>query len=215
MKVKYLAHASFLFTSAAGVKVIADPYAVGKDLTYGKVEEVADVVLVSHDHGDHNDVRSIRGRPTVLKEHGAKTIKGITFTGIPTFHDDAEGRKRGNNLVFCFEMDGLRVCHLGDLGHVLNGGDTVAIGPVDILCVPVGGCYTIDAREATAVCASLSPKVVLPMHYKTAKCQYPITGVEDFLTGKTRIKRIEGGEIEFVAGSLPAGTDIVVLKPAL
>jgi L-ascorbate metabolism protein UlaG (beta-lactamase superfamily) len=215
MKVKYFGHASFLFTSASGVRVITDPYGVTNDLTYGKIEEAADAVLVSHDHFDHNEIRSIRGRPSVLKEQGVANVKGITFAAIPTFHDEAEGRKRGNNLVFCFEMDGVRVCHLGDLGHLLNDGDIAAIGLVDVLCVPVGGYYTIDAREATAVCTSLSPKVILPMHYKTAKCGFPITGVEDFLTGKTVVRRIEGSEIEFMAGSLPAGTDVVVLKPAL
>jgi len=215
MKIKYFAHASFLFTSSSGVRVITDPYGVTKDLTYGKIEETADVVIVSHDHFDHNEVRSIRGRPSVLKGHGVANVKGIAFVGIPTFHDEAEGRKRGGNVVFCFEMDGVRVCHLGDLGHLLNDGDIAAIGSVDVLCVPVGGYYTIDAKEATSVCASLSPKVILPMHYKTPKCQLPITGVEDFLTGKTRVKRIEGSEIEFVAGSLPAGTDIVVLTSAL
>jgi len=215
MKVKYFGHASFLFTSAAGVRVIADPYTAGKDIGYGKVEEAADVVLVSHDHGDHNDVRFIRGRPPVLKEKGAKEIKGIKFTGVPTFHDDAAGRKRGNNIVFCFEMDGVRVCHLGDLGHQLDGAAVVAIGWVDVLCVPVGGYYTIDAGEATAVCTSLSPKVILPMHYRTAKVQYPIGPVDDFLKGKMGVKRLDASETEFKAGSLPAGMEIVVLKPAL
>ncbi len=215
MRVKWFGHSAFLFTSAAGVKVVVDPYTSGKDISYGKIEETADALLVSHDHADHSDVRSIRGRPPVLKEAGVKEVKGIKFTGIATFHDEAGGRKRGNNTVFCFEMDGVRVCHLGDLGHELDKETIAAIGRVDVLCVPVGGYYTIDAPTATAVCASLSPKVVLPMHYKTPKVQYPITGVEDFLKGKIGVQRIDASEIEFKAGSLPVATEIVVLKPAL
>ncbi len=215
MKVKYFGHASFLFTSASGVKVITDPYTSGSDISYGKVEETADAVLVSHDHGDHSDVRFIRGRPPVLKEPGSRDVKGIKFTGVATFHDEAGGRKRGSNVVFCFEMDGVRVCHLGDLGHELDSATIGAIGRVDALCVPVGGYYTIDAATATAVCASLSPKVIVPMHYKTAKVQYPIGPVDDFIKGKTGVKRLETSETEFKAGSLPASTEIVVLKPAL
>ena len=213
MKIKWLGHASFMITSDTGTRIITDPYATGEKLNYGEIKESADIVTVSHGHGDHNNVAAVRGNPDVVR--GTATVKGIEFRGIPTYHDDAEGQQRGENTIFCFEVDGIRVCHLGDLGHPLDDKQVTELGSVDILLIPVGGYYTIDARVATEVCNQLKPRVIIPMHYKTDKLAYPIAGVDEFLQGKGNLSRLDTTEVEFKQGGLPASTQIIVLKSAL
>ena len=215
MKIKWLGHSSFMITSDSGTKVITDPYTPGGfGLNYGEIRESADVVTVSHEHGDHNNVAAVGGNPEVVK--GTTEIKGIKFNGTPTHHDDAGGDQRGNNIIFCFEVDGVAVCHLGDLGHPLGDKEITEVGKVDILLIPVGGNFTIDAKIATEVCNKLSPKVIIPMHYQNERCpSFPVSGVEEFLQGKAGVSRPDASEAEFKQGELPATTQIVVLQPAL
>ncbi len=215
MKIKWLGHASFLITSDSGIRIITDPYTTGGPLTYGEIKESADIVTVSHDHSDHNNSAAVRGNPKIIKGAGSAEVKGIAFEGIPTAHDEAGGSKRGYNTIFCFEVDGLKLCHAGDLGHTLGKKEIDEIDKVDILLIPVGGYYTIDANVATEVCDKLKPKVIIPMHYKTDKCSYPISTVDGFLKGKKDVSRLNTSEIEFKPGKLPATTQIIVLKSAL
>ncbi len=112
-------------------------------------------------------------------------------------------------------MDGVRVCHLGDLGHELDSNQMAEIGNVDVLLVPVGGFYTIDAKEATKVCEKLKPRLVIPMHYKTDKSSYPIAGVDDFLKGRKNVRRLGVSEIEIKKEQLPAIMETLVLEHAL
>jgi L-ascorbate metabolism protein UlaG (beta-lactamase superfamily) len=215
MKIKWLGHACFLITSEGGLRVITDPYAVGGGIDYSPIKETADVVVVSHDHGDHNNVSAVQGKPEVVKGNGTKTAKGIRFKGVATSHDASQGTQRGSNTVFCFSIDGLNLCHMGDLGHVLSPGQVTEIGVVDILFVPVGGFFTIDAAMASQVCDQLKPRIAIPMHFKTPKCAYPLAGVEDFLKGKKGVRKVVGSEVEFEREDLPTGTEIVLLQPAL
>ncbi len=168
---------------------------------------------MSHDHFDHNNVASVKGKPEVVR--GTAEVKGIKFRGISTYHDESQGEKRGKNTVFCFELDGLKICHLGDLGHPLADKQVSEIGEVDILLVPVGGFFTIDAPVASQVCSRLKPKAIIPMHFKTDRCHLPIASVDEFLKGKTDVIRPDSSEVEFKRGELPANTRITVLKPAL
>ena len=215
MKIKWLGHASFLITSADGVKIITDPYATGMGIDYGEIQESADVVVISHGHPDHNNVAAVKGNPETVSNPGTKTVKGIEFNGIPTFHDEDGGRQRGPNTVFTFTVDGVKTCFLGDLGHQLTGEEAGLIGDVDLLLVPVGGFYTVDADGATRVCDTLKPKVILPMHCKTDKCQYPIAPVDEFLKGKEGVRRENTSEVEFAKEKLPSTTEIVVIQHAL
>jgi len=215
MKVKYLGHAAFVITSDKGIKIITDPYETGPGLTYGEITESADIVTVSHDHFDHCHVAGVRGNPEVVKKAGRSTAKGIEFNGIASYHDEAKGRLRGNNTIFCFEVDGIRVCHLGDLGHMLDDRQVKELSSVDILLIPVGGYYTIDAKTATQVCNQLKPRVIMPMHYKTEKGIPGIFGVDEFIKGKNNVTRQDSSEVEFKPGELPATSQIMVLKPAL
>ena len=216
MKVKWLGHASFMITSDSGTRIITDPYKTGGALNYDEIKESAEIVTVSHEHFDHNYVESVGGNPEVVNAAGSKEVKGIKFDGISTYHDDTEGSQRGSNLIFCFEVDAVRLCHLGDLGHPLSPRQVADVGKVDILLAPVGGNYTIDATIATEVSGKLAPKIIIPMHFNNERCSsFPVAGVDDFLKGKDNVTRLEVSEAEFKAAALPAATQIVVLKPAL
>jgi len=215
MKVKWLGHASFLITSDKGVKIITDPYQAGGPIQYGEIKGPADVVTVSHEHVDHNNVAPIEGNPQIIRDTKPAEIKGIKFKGVATFHDQNKGKDRGNNTVFCFEVDNIRVCHLGDLGHMLSDQEVAQIGKVDILLTPMAGLFTINAEVATAISNQLKPKVIIPMHYKNERCVIPVSTVDDFLKGKKNVTRMDSSEIEFKAGKLPTETTIIVLKPAL
>ena len=213
MKIKWLAHAAFLITSDSGTRIITDPYETTDALKHGVIKESADIVTTSHDHGDHNNVTAVKGSPQVVR--GNTTVKGIKIKAIPAAHDNTGGSQRGKNTIFCFEVDGVNICHLGDLGHPLSNEQVKAIGKVDVLMIPVGGFFTIDARTAGQVCDQLKPKIILPMHYKTDKLNFPIKGVEEFLQGKNNVSRLDASEIVLKEGELPASTQIMVLKPAL
>jgi L-ascorbate metabolism protein UlaG (beta-lactamase superfamily) len=211
MKIKFLGHSAFVITSDKGIKIITDPYETGPDLTYGEITESADIVTISHEHGDHNNAAAVRGRPQVIR--ATTEARGIKFRAIPAYHDDVGGRQKGNNTIFCFEVDGVNICHLGDIGHVLSPEQIAEIGRVDVLLVPVGGFFTIDARVASQLCDQLKPGVIIPMHYKTEKSFPNLAGVDEFVKGKNNVTRQGSSEVELKA--LPAASQIIVLKPAL
>ncbi len=213
MKIKHLAHAAFLITAADGTRIITDPYTKGPGMDHQAISETADIVTVSHEHGDHNNVAAVKGNPKIVRSD--VEAKGIKFKAVATSHDDKGGSQRGRNTVFCFEVDGITLCHAGDLGHELTAEQVKAIGKVDVLMIPVGGFFTVDAKTATKVCDQLKPKVVIPMHYNTEKMSFPIAGVEDFIKGKNNVTRSNVSEIELTADKLPAAMQIIVLEPSL
>lgn len=215
MKVKWLGHASFLITSDNGVKIITDPYKSGGPLKYADIKGPADIVTVSHEHGDHNYTALIDGNPEIIRGAKPAEVKGVKFNGIATFHDESNGKERGPNTIFCFEVDGVRVCHLGDLGHKLTDQEVAQIGKVDILLTPMAGFFTMDADVATEVSNKIKPKIVIPMHFKNERCDFPVATVDGFLKGKEDVTRMDTSEIEFKTGTLPDVTKIIVLKPAL
>jgi len=218
MKLKWYGHSAFLITSDQGIKIITDPYepgGYGGAVAYGPIPDQADIVLVSHDHADHNYVAGLKGKPQVVKGAGAHKVKEAEFKGVPAYHDGKKGSERGQNTVFCFTVDGIRVCHLGDLGHVLSEQEAKQIGAVDVLLMPVGGVYTIDPLQATQTAQKLSPKIIIPMHYKTPRCGFPLAKVEDFTSGKTAVRTVKGSEVEIQKEKLPQTVEIIILQPAL
>jgi len=215
MKMKWLGHACFLITTERGLRIVTDPYSVGGGIRYEPVKEAADVVTISHGHSDHNNVSAVTGSPEIVKAIGTREVKGITVKGIATYHDQSAGKERGSNVIFCFSIDGIELCHLGDLGHALTVQQIADIGNVDILLVPVGGFFTIDFRVASKVCDDLKPSVIIPMHYKTAKLDYPVAGVGDFINGKKNVKHVNSSEVGYTRDTLPGVTEIVVLQHAL
>jgi len=214
MKIRWLGHSSFLITADDGTRIITDPYGVYPDLHYAQIEESADIIVLSHKHGDHFGAK-VKGNPKLVTGGGPKKVGSIEFKGVEVYHDTSKGSQRGPNTVFCFTVNGVRLCHLGDLGHLLSGPEIAEIGPVDVLMVPVGGFYTIDASTASKICDQIKPKVIIPMHYRNDKCSFPISGVDEFLKGKANVKRLNTSDLELRGGQLPQATEIVVLKHAL
>lgn len=168
MEIVYLGHSSFRLSSAgksAKVNVVTDPFdpaMVG--LKFSKVE--ADIVTVSHSHPDHNKSDQIVGVRKVIDGPGEYEIGGVSFIGVSSFHDGEKGAARGKNTIYVIEMDGLRVAHLGDLGHELTESQLAEMGDIDVLLIPVGGEYTINSEQAAAITKSIEPNIVIPMHYK-------------------------------------------------
>jgi len=218
MRIKWYGHSAFLITSDQGVKIITDPYesgAFGGQLTYGQIKDQADIVIISHDHADHNDIKSLPGSPEIVKGSGSKLVQGISIKGISTYHDSSKGSERGDNTIFTLSIDGTKICHLGDLGHILSEKELAEIGAVDLLLIPVGGYFTIDPKEATRVAEQIKPKILIPMHFKTKKCEFPIAPVEDFLKGKSNPKRPKASEVALEKRGLPQQMEILVLEHAL
>ncbi len=165
MKIKWFGQSCFMFTAENGTKIVIDPY--HNMLGYKLPEIDAHIVTTSHDHGDHNNVGAVKGNFVHIKDSGTFSQKGIDIKGVQTFHDNVSGRKKGKNIVYNFTIDGLKICHCGDLGHLLSPQQVNEIGKVDILLLPIGGRAVLDARGATEVMNQLSPSVVIPMHYRT------------------------------------------------
>lgn len=182
MDVTWFGHSCFHLVSSDGRSIVIDPYdsATG----YGIPPVSPDVLLISHNHHDHNNVRAIGGDPVVVKGHGSHKAAGIEFRGVATYHDDKGGRLRGTNTVFCFKMDGIAIAHLGDLGHILTRQQVSEMGVVDLIFIPVGGIFTIDAVRAATVAEQLRAKVVVPMHYLTDHLSFELDPVERFLAGR-------------------------------
>jgi L-ascorbate metabolism protein UlaG (beta-lactamase superfamily) len=214
MKIKYLGHAAFAFTSEGGTRIVLDPFeagAYGGAVGYPPIKETAEIVLLSHDHPDHGYAQAVEGDPQVIPSAGTTSVGEITITGVSTYHDESHGSERGSNVIFTVEVDGLRVTHLGDLGHPLSDEEAAAIGTPDVLLIPVGGFFTIDAATAGEVIEQLAPRVVIPMHYKTECCGFPIAPLDDFLKGKENVQRL-GQEVEVSAENLPDGREIWVMQ---
>jgi L-ascorbate metabolism protein UlaG (beta-lactamase superfamily) len=218
VKVKWLGHSAFLLTAADGTSLVTDPYIAGSfsgAIKYGPIRETADAVTVSHHHQDHDGVSHLPGKPKVFEGKGTFKAGSISISGIDTFHDANEGAGRGRNTVFVYEADGMRVCHCGDLGHVLTAPQVAAIGKVDVLLVPVGGTFTVDAAAAHKVAEQLATRVTIPMHYKTDRLGFDIAGVEGFIQGKANVRRVGAPEVELSVDKLPPKPEIWVLEHAL
>lgn len=220
MKIRWLGHASFYLVTPQGVRVVTDPY--GPDVSPAAQEVEADLVTVSHEHWDHNYLQGVKGDPVVLRGLTAEgegwnevdaTLKDVHTYTVPTYHDEVQGEKRGKNAVFVLEIGDLRLVHLGDLGHLLDEEQCRKIGKPDILMVPVGGYFTIDAGEAWQIVESLQPRLVLPMHYLTPGMRgFPIAGVDEFTSGRANVRHLGRGEVEVDKAGLPPETEVWVLS---
>jgi L-ascorbate metabolism protein UlaG (beta-lactamase superfamily) len=162
------------------LKIAIDPFSEEIGLKVPKVE--ADILLISHDHYDHNNKDTISGNYFLVDSPGEYEVKGVFVKAIKSFHDKAEGKERGENLIFLIETEDLRVCHMGDFGQKeLEEKQIEEIGGVDILMIPVGGVYTISAKEAIKVLEQLEPKITIPMHYSLPKLKIKLDSVDKFL----------------------------------
>ncbi len=180
MKISYLGHSSFLLTESTGTAIVTDPYE--KSIGYDMPKVSADAVTVSHHHYDHDNVKAVDGAPVILDKEQGYELPGVVINAVKSCHDDQGGALRGENVIFKFRMDGLDVCHLGDLGEECSPALIEAILPVNVLLIPVGGNYTIDAKMAKEYVDRLMPDVVIPMHYRTKGCVIDIDKVDEFVS---------------------------------
>ena len=179
MKIKWYGHSCFKLTSDAGVSIVTDP--CDEETGYKLSDISADIVTVSHDHHDHNYVQAVAGSPIIIRTAGEHEACGIKIKGIKSYHDDEHGKKRGDNIIFRFEIDGLTVLHAGDIGDISDSKLIDEIGKVDVLMVPIGGVYTINAAQARQLANMLCAKAVIPMHYKTAALTFDLGDLDTFV----------------------------------
>ncbi len=210
MKIKWLGHSCFLITSSTGVRILTDPF--DETVGYKVPEAEVDIVTTSHDHFDHNYVEAVKGEYVHINTSGRHNVKGIDILGVDTFHDEAGGSKRGGNVVFTYLVDGMKICHLGDLGHILTEEQLNQIGRVDVLLLPVGGTFTIDYREASELADKMNPRLIIPMHFKTPVMKFDIDGVDKFVAGKDSVESIDENELEITPESFNTLARIVVLN---
>lgn len=215
MDITWYGQSCFL-VKGKGAAVAIDPFA---DIGLREPKLEADVLLVSHDHFDHANVSAVSGRaaagPYVVDTSGEYEAGGVMIEGIPTYHDDKQGADRGRNTAYSFRVDGLHLVHLGDLGHVLDEDTVERIGDVDVLFVPVGGHFTIDAKAAAEVVKLLQPRITVPMHYQVPKLKIKeLAPVDPFLKevgGKVR--KLEKKTFKLKAADLPENESLVVVFP--
>lgn len=184
MNITWYGHSCFLLQSDSGVGILTDPCDPATGYTLQDIP--ADAITISHDHHDHNYTAAAAGNPKIITTPGAHSVQGVTITGFPSWHDDAQGQARGTNILFLIEMEGVRVLHLGDLGHLLDEDTAKAMGKVDVLLCPIGGTYTIDAEQAIETAALIQPRVFIPMHYATPLLQFSVAGLDEWA------KRVKG-----------------------
>lgn len=210
MKIEWIGHACFRMTAQDGTVAITDPYdeSVGIDMVPLK----ADLITMSHEHHDHNETRMIVGDPVIARGAQLASVGGVTARAVNSWHDDVQGAKRGANIVRIFGIDGLKIVHMGDQGCMPDEDVLEAISGADVMMIPVGGTYTVDAAGAKAIIERAKPRYVIPMHVKTRRCPYPIAKVDDFLAlmGAQSAKPVR--ELEITKDSVPQ--DVVLMQPA-
>ncbi len=187
MNIKWLGHSCFLISSKDGKRIFLDPCDRGTGYDIHDID--CDVLLISHSHHDHNNVSSATGNYKLIDKIGEYDLGDIKIKGIKTYHDKESGSKRGENIVFIIDIDGKRLVHMGDYGESLSEEFIKELGKVDIMLIPVGGVYTIDAKEACDIIDRVKPCVVIPMHYKTSALTFSLGDVSEFTSA------LEGYEI--------------------
>lgn len=194
-----------------GATIITDPY--NGDLGLKLPRQKADIVTISHEHADHNNVRAIGGEAVFFRGPGEYERAGIFVFGISTYHDRRNGRDRGRNTAYLIEGDGLSICHLGDLGHVPTQSQIEQLNALDVLFIPVGGSQTLTAGEAVEVVGLLVPRFVVPMHYQLPGIKIKLDPVTKFLHEMGVAKVTPQESLRVMPAAEPQETQIIVLEP--
>lgn len=211
MDITYLGHAAFKLKGKTA-SVVVDPYDSSVGPKFPKVE--SEIVAITHAHFDHNAFSQVSGAPFVISGPGEYEVKGIEVVGVSSFHDNKQGEQRGMNTIYNFKIDKINICHLGDLGQTsLSDQQIQEIGNVDILLIPVGGHFTIDASEANKIASQIEPRIIIPMHFKDKDTKIEeLVGVDKFLKeiGKENLEPVNKLTITF--DKLPEETQVVLMQ---
>lgn len=213
MEISYFGHSCFRIKTKKAV-VITDPFDEAVGIPLPKLS--ADIVTVSHDHHDHANVGAVAGtaehpEPFLIQGPGEYEVSEVYFWGLPTFHDDQKGKLRGRNTLYFILTEGIKICHLGDLGHVLSDKMADKINQTDILFVPVGGEFTLDAATAVKVIDQISPNIIIPMHYDLPGSKMGLAPLTEFLEkiGAESVKPVP--KLVVKADQMPEEREVVVL----
>ncbi len=182
MIITFLGHSCFKIQDKIGpdgVTLVTDPFNKETGLKVPNCE--ADIITVSHDHKDHNNVDALRGNSFVASCAGEYDFKNVLIEGIDSYHDEVKGKERGFNIMYRIEIDDISVAHLGDLGSILDNSQLEKLVGTDVLLIPVGGKYTLDAKKAVEVISQIEPRIVIPMHYKTEGLKYDLDPIDKFV----------------------------------
>ncbi len=209
MEITWLGYSCFRIKGSR-TTVVTDPYAPNLGYSLGK--PAARIVTVSHQHAAHSYVAGVDGQPRAINGPGEYEIGDVLIIGMATYHDQTEGKERGKNTVYLMDIDEVAVCHLGDLGHALTSGQVEKLGNVDVLLLPVGGVTTIDAAVAAQIVRQLEPKVVIPMHYKTAELNRELEPLEKFLKEMGVKETNSQPKLSVSRSSLPATLQVCLLS---
>lgn len=215
MIIKWLGHSCFQLTLKNGKSIVIDPF--DESVGYEPVDEKADIVLISHDHHDHSYVKGIKGNYELIRGAGEYQTDYVKITGVDIDHDDQKGKLRGQVVVNIIEAEGIRVMHMSDIGCVPDESFFKNVGKIDILMIPIGGVYTIDAKGALEIIEKLKPNMTIPMHYMTSVLKLPLKGIHEFTTlaGKEYdISRQGGSSVQIAADTLKKRQRIVVMDHA-
>src|SRR3989338_821163 len=214
-KITWAGQACFQISVSSGkensANIVIDPFG---DIGFKEPKFEADILLITHGHSDHNNIKAIKGNPFLIEGPGEYEVKGFFIQGINSFHDDANGKERGKNTIYTIEAEDIKFCHLGDFGQKqLTDEQLELIGKVDVLMIPVGGIFTIDGHEAAKVIGQIEPKIVVPMHYSLPKLKVELDGVEKFLKAMGKNSVVPQDKLTIKASALPkeGAMEIVVL----
>jgi L-ascorbate metabolism protein UlaG (beta-lactamase superfamily) len=214
MEITYLGHSSFKI-KGKNATVVTDPFFPEMlGIKYPKTE--ADIVTVSHQHRDHNFIETIGGGPFIISLPGEYELKEVSVFGYPSYHDSKKGEERGQNTIFLIEIDGIKICHLGDLGGPLSPKTLDEVSIADILMIPVGGKVTLNAKEAVELIKQAEPLIVIPMHYKTPQLNQEkfgdLSDVDVFLKEMDATTPEKSDKLILTKDKLPAETKVILME---
>jgi L-ascorbate metabolism protein UlaG (beta-lactamase superfamily) len=211
MDIEYLGHSAFKIKTN-GTTIITDPFGSGSGSAKSSFPNIeAQIVTISNDHPDHNNKNALSGQPFVIESSGEYEVKGVNVFGYTTYHDKNNGTEQGKNTVYLIEAEGISVCHLGNLGHVLENKIIEELGDIDILLAPVGGADTVDAAKATDVVRQIEPKLVIPMHYQNSKDEKILDSVDKFIKEMGAEAPEHMDRLKVTKDKLPEETKLIIL----
>ncbi len=211
MQLKFYAQSAFHITADDGTRIMIDPFEHTERIRYDPTFDKADIVLVTHEHGDHSNVDAVPGEFRVVRGIGTQSVRGKTFHGIGSYHDKEQGATRGPNTIFVFDIDGIRIAHFGDQGCELEPSQVAQLAGVNVMLAPIGGGPTLEPELVWSLAQEIQPNILIPCHFKTPDIDLQIVSVDEFVADKDDVRRAGSSEVTLTAGALPNPVQILVL----